>query len=155
MKVSWVTSSSNSPSIVEYGIGPGSYNMVAYGDSSSYTFLFYKSGLNHHVIIGSDSNPLEDDTIYYYRCGGAGKEYSFKTPPASGPEVPITFAVVGKFVAQLFGVSSIFTQSILLSGSEFLQSVQILSLKGFALSRGFGADGVVSFNSSAHRRVGV
>eukprot|EP01018_Ginkgo_biloba_P012847 Gb_30479 [translate_table: standard] len=58
------------------------------GESTSYSYLLYRSGLIHHVLIG----PLETNTVYYYRCGGYGPEYSFKTPPAN---FPITFAVVG------------------------------------------------------------
>jgi hypothetical protein len=76
--------------IVEYGTSPGKYTSSAEGEENSYRYLLYKSANIHHVVIG----PLEADTIYYYRCGGNGPEYSFKTPPA---QLPIAFAVVGEF----------------------------------------------------------
>ncbi|KAJ7553476.1 hypothetical protein O6H91_06G099700 [Diphasiastrum complanatum] len=91
MKVSWMTMSFNSPSTVEYGVASGVYDSAATGVATSYTYFLYKSGEFHHVILG----PLNDNTTYYYRCGGIGPEFSFKTPPPAGPHVPITFAVVG------------------------------------------------------------
>ncbi|RVW48055.1 Purple acid phosphatase 22 [Vitis vinifera] len=63
MKVSWITDDKSARSIVD-------------------------SGKIHHVEIG----PLEAGTVYYYRCGGSGQEFYFKTPPSS---FPIEFAVVG------------------------------------------------------------
>ena len=42
----------------------------------------------HHVVIG----PLEDNTVYFYRCGGKGPEFQLKTPPN---QFPIVFAVAG------------------------------------------------------------
>lgn len=91
VRVSWVTASSSAPSKVDYGTAPGSYNSVATGNSDSYSFVLYKSGQIHNVVLG----PLHPSTFYYYRCGGAGSEYSFKTPPTVGPQVPITFAIAG------------------------------------------------------------
>ncbi|KAG0554933.1 hypothetical protein KC19_12G131200 [Ceratodon purpureus] len=93
MKVSWMTPSytKNKSPVVQYGLTSGNYTSTAVGTSESYSFLLYSSGLMNHVVIG----PLQDSTTYYYKCGGAGEEYKFKTPPPSGPDVPITFAVVG------------------------------------------------------------
>lgn len=91
IRVSWLTASSSAPSRVEYGTTSQSYDSVADGSSGSYSFALYKSGQIHNVVLG----PLESSTIYYYRCGGAGSEYSFKTPPASGQQIPVTFAVTG------------------------------------------------------------
>lgn len=88
MRVSWITSDKFTPSLVEYGKTPGKYNVSATGEHTSYRYFFYSSGKIHHVKIG----PLEPDTGYYYRCGGAGKEFSFKTPPS---QFPIEFAVAG------------------------------------------------------------
>ncbi|KAM7250154.1 hypothetical protein ACFE04_022037 [Oxalis oulophora] len=88
MRVSWVIDDNSSPSIVEYGTSPGTYEATAVGDSTSYSFLFYKSGKIHHAVIG----PLEHDTVYYYRCGGQDPEFQFKTPPS---QFPVSFAVAG------------------------------------------------------------
>ncbi|KAK6942615.1 Calcineurin-like phosphoesterase domain, ApaH type [Dillenia turbinata] len=86
MKVSWITNAAV-PSTVEYGKVSGEYTATATGTQTSYHYFSYKSGKIHHVKIG----PLEPDTVYYYRCGGFGPEFSFKTPPAT---FPIEFVVV-------------------------------------------------------------
>lgn len=88
MRITWVTSSESSPSVVEYGKLHGKYTLTSTGESASYTFLFYKSGKIHSVVIG----PLDDDAVYYYRCGRQGPEFHLKTPPA---QFPITFSVAG------------------------------------------------------------
>lgn len=95
MKVSWVTEHMHSKSTVEYGKVRGSYNAVATGEYTSYEYFFYKSGKIHHVTVG----PLEPATTYYYRCGGSGPEFSFRTPPS---KFPIEFAVAGKLNLVLF-----------------------------------------------------
>lgn len=89
MKVSWVTDESKVLSIVNYGKTPGKYDSSAAGNSTSYRYFFYTSGEIHHVTIG----PLDPATTYYYRCGGSGPEFNFRTPPVS---FPIEFVVVGK-----------------------------------------------------------
>ncbi|KAL1823449.1 hypothetical protein ACET3Z_010227 [Daucus carota] len=88
MRVSWVTTDKSSPSTVEYGKSPGEYSSTAEGETTSYKYLFYKSGTIHHSVIG----PLEPNSFYYYRCGGQGPEFQLKTPPS---KFPITFAVAG------------------------------------------------------------
>ena len=77
-------------SIVDYGTSSGKYTSSAEGENTNYRYLLYKSANVHHVVIG----PLEAGTIYYYRCGGIGPEYSFRTPAA---QLPIAFAVGGEF----------------------------------------------------------
>ena len=89
MKVSWVTDESGASSTVEYGKIPGQYDSKATGEHTSYRYFLYSSGKIHHVRIG----PLDPGTKYYYRCGGSGPEFNFKTPPAA---FPIEFVVVGK-----------------------------------------------------------
>ena len=89
MKVSWITDDKSSSSVVEYGKTPGKYDSSATGEHTSYRYFFYSSGEIHHVEIG----PLEPGTVYYYRCGGSGPEFSFKTPPST---FPIEFALVGE-----------------------------------------------------------
>lgn len=88
MRISWLTSDMSSPSMVEYGTVSGSYSSVAKGESLSYDYILYTSPKIHHVVIG----PLTDGTVYFYRCGGQGPEYDFKTPPS---EFPVTFSVAG------------------------------------------------------------
>ncbi|PRQ43861.1 putative Acid phosphatase [Rosa chinensis] len=88
MKVSWVTDSKHCSSLVEYGKESGKYNAKANGEHTSYKYFFYTSGKIHHVTIG----PLEPSTTYFYRCGGSGPEFSFKTPPST---LPLDFVVVG------------------------------------------------------------
>ncbi|KAL8462545.1 hypothetical protein ACS0TY_033542 [Phlomoides rotata] len=61
---------------------------AAVGESSRYKYLLYHSGNIHHTVIG----PLEHNTIYFYRCGGEGPEFSLKTAPS---EFPIKLAVAG------------------------------------------------------------
>lgn len=93
MKVSWITADKRVPSIVEYGMNSGTYDMTATGEQTSYRYFSYVSGKIHHVKIG----PLLPDTVYYYCCGGVGDEFSFRTPPAV---LPIEFAVTGKLEFQ-------------------------------------------------------
>ncbi|CAL5389278.1 unnamed protein product [Camellia sinensis] len=88
MRVSYVTTSHQVPSMVEYGKVSGTYESSATGDHTKYQYFFYTSGNIHHVTIG----PLEPSTTYYYRCGGSGPEFSFRTPTSS---LPIEFAIVG------------------------------------------------------------
>ncbi|KAL5542084.1 hypothetical protein UlMin_009794 [Ulmus minor] len=88
MRVSWITDDKSAPSFVEYGTSPGRYISTTQGESTSYDYMFYSSGKIHHTVIG----PLEHDTVYFYRCGGQGPEFQFKTPPA---QFPVTFAVAG------------------------------------------------------------
>ncbi|GAB4856439.1 Purple acid phosphatase 22 [Ancistrocladus abbreviatus] len=88
IRVSWITNSTNAPSIVEYGKAAGRYEASATGNRLKYEYFSYISGEIHHVTIG----PLEPGTTYCYRCSNAGPEFSFRTPPAS---LPIEFAIVG------------------------------------------------------------
>ncbi|XP_057850810.2 purple acid phosphatase 22 [Cryptomeria japonica] len=88
MRVSWITEDSDAPSLVEYGTSSRQYTSSATGESTSYSYFLYKSGKIHHTVIG----PLVANTVYYYRCGGIGAEYNFKTPPSN---FPISFAIVG------------------------------------------------------------
>ncbi|KAJ6820980.1 putative purple acid phosphatase 20 [Iris pallida] len=88
IRVTWLTEG-EAPSTVDYGTSSGVYPFSASGSASSYSYVLYSSGQIHDVVIG----PLQPDTLYYYRCGSnAGRELSFKTPPA---HLPIKFAVVG------------------------------------------------------------
>eukprot|EP00271_Cylindrocystis_brebissonii_P015674 TRINITY_DN38638_c0_g1_i1.p1 TRINITY_DN38638_c0_g1~~TRINITY_DN38638_c0_g1_i1.p1 ORF type:complete len:661 (-),score=50.59 TRINITY_DN38638_c0_g1_i1:630-2567(-) len=107
MTVSWITQDAASPSFVEYGTAPGIYTRKAEGKSLSYTYLQYKSGLIHSAVLGSDSEPLKDGAEYFYRCGGEGREFSFKTPPAEGPDTPMLLNVVGDLGQTGWSVSTL------------------------------------------------
>ncbi|WCJ32906.1 purple acid phosphatase 18 [Euphorbia peplus] len=88
MRISWITDDKNAFSTVEYGTSPGKYTAMSQGESTSYSYLLYSSGKIHHIVVG----PLKPGTVYFYRCGGQGPEFQFKTPPA---KLPISFAVAG------------------------------------------------------------
>ncbi|CAN8268133.1 unnamed protein product [Cochlearia groenlandica] len=88
MRVTYTTEDTTVASIVEYGKYSKKYDKKTTGEYTSYRFFLYTSGKIHHVKIG----PLQPNTIYYYRCGGCGNEYSFKTPPS---RLPIEFAIAG------------------------------------------------------------
>nr|VDD61800.1 unnamed protein product [Brassica oleracea] len=88
MRVTYITEDMNVASMVEYGKSSKKYDRKTTGESTSYRFFFYSSGKIHHIKIG----PLQPSTTYYYRCGGHGKEYSFRTPPST---FPVEFAVAG------------------------------------------------------------
>ncbi|KAG2390857.1 Purple acid phosphatase [Vigna angularis] len=88
IRVTWITDDKHSPSYVEYGTLPGRYDSIAEGEFTSYNYMLYTSGTIHHVVIG----PLEDNTVYFYRCGGKGPDFQLKTPPN---QFPIVFAVAG------------------------------------------------------------
>uniref|UniRef100_A0A6V7QXW0 Purple acid phosphatase n=1 Tax=Ananas comosus var. bracteatus TaxID=296719 RepID=A0A6V7QXW0_ANACO len=88
MRVTWITDD-DAPSVVEYGTSSGQYPFSATGSASSYSYVLYRSGHIHDVVIG----PLNPDTVYYYRCSSnPSREFSFKTPPAN---LPIELVIVG------------------------------------------------------------
>ncbi|KAK4484827.1 hypothetical protein RD792_007425, partial [Penstemon davidsonii] len=88
MRITWVTSDKHSPSVVEYGTSSKNYTSRAEGESTSYSYLLYTSGKIHHTVIG----PLEDNKLYFYRCGREGPEFQLKTPPS---QFPVMLAVAG------------------------------------------------------------
>lgn len=90
-RVSWITIDPSAPSMVEFGTKSGLYDRTAYGDSDSYRFLLYRSGQIHNVVLQN----LSPSTVYFYKCGGEGLEYAFKTPPAVDPKASIMFAIAG------------------------------------------------------------
>ncbi|KAK6942622.1 Iron/zinc purple acid phosphatase-like C-terminal domain [Dillenia turbinata] len=88
MRISWITEDDVTP-IVKYGTSSGNYGSSATGTTSSYDYLWYKSGKIHQVVIG----PLNSSTTYYYVCGAdSTQEFSFKTTPS---QLPIKFVVIG------------------------------------------------------------
>ena len=92
IRISWVTVGPPAPSVVEFGTISASYDKVAVGNSDYYSFMFYKSGQVHNVVLEN----LNSSSIYYYKCGGAEPEYVLRTPPAVGSQNQVTFAVAGK-----------------------------------------------------------
>lgn len=112
IRITWITEDKKALSIVEYGTGSGEYTSVESGDHTSYRYFLYTSGKIHRVKIG----PLEPGTTYYYRCGGSGPEFSFRTPPSF---FPVEFAVVGKFLRSLKDLES---KLFFFSRAQFLSS---------------------------------
>lgn len=88
MRVTWITAK-DAPSVVDYGTSAGDYAYSATGSSSSYSYILYRSGKIHDVVIG----PLSSSTVYYYRCGSnPARQFSFRTPPSS---LPFKFSIIG------------------------------------------------------------
>lgn len=125
MRISWVTKD-DTPPVVHYGRAPGRLESSATGGTRSYRYLMYKSGTIHDVVIG----PLTPDTVYYYRCGPSGSEFSFKTPPS---QLPLRFAVAGPYLPPVCDNFNSYTRSVL--RFDFLP-----------LCRWFWADGVDQFH---------
>jgi hypothetical protein len=89
MRVTWITDDA-APAIVEYGTTSGQYPLAATGNTTTYSYVLYKSGNIHDAVIG----PLQPSTTYYYRCSSnPSREFSFRTPPAT---LPFKFVIVGK-----------------------------------------------------------
>jgi len=94
MIISWLTPHP-SESHVLFGLADTLTTMVE-GYTTSYTFGQYQSGILHHVTLPA----LQSRTTYSYRCGdnttGVFSEIlNFTTPPAVGPNEPISFSLVG------------------------------------------------------------
>ncbi|TKV99289.1 hypothetical protein SEVIR_8G033200v4 [Setaria viridis] len=88
MRVAWITDD-DAPAIVEYGTTSGQYPFSATGNTTTYSYVLYKSGKIHDAVIG----PLQPSTTYYYRCSSnPSREFSFRTPPAT---LPFKFVIVG------------------------------------------------------------
>jgi hypothetical protein len=93
MVVGYITSDMTAASTVKYGTSSGSYPNVVSGNSTSYTYGKYKSGLIHHVWLTG----LTPNTKYYYQAGSDAawsQEFTFTSNPGIGPNIPFTFAVV-------------------------------------------------------------
>ncbi|CAN6439362.1 unnamed protein product [Victoria cruziana] len=91
--VSWVTTSERGSNTVLYGTAKHKRKFRAEGSVTSYKFYNYTSGFIHHCHI----NDLDYDTEYFYEVGigHARRQFSFKTPPKVGPDVPYTFGLIG------------------------------------------------------------
>ncbi|KAK1270259.1 Purple acid phosphatase 2 [Acorus gramineus] len=92
--VSWVTPSEPGPRIVFYGMAEEKRRYKAHASSvTTYRFFDYSSGFIHHCLLKN----LEHDTEYFYQIGigESSRQFSFKTPPAVGPDVPYTFGIIG------------------------------------------------------------
>ncbi|GAB2272191.1 hypothetical protein Dimus_007011 [Dionaea muscipula] len=88
VRVSWITNLT-APSTINYGTSPGAYVSTAQGNSTSYSYQSYQSGLIHHTVIG----PLQPSTVYYYQCSNDdSRSFNFTTPPA---QFPLNLIVIG------------------------------------------------------------
>lgn len=93
----WLTADLTAGSSVQYGFQPGQNNFQAQGNSSTYTYGNYTSGLIHRVTVSG----LPFNTTIYYMVGssaasGYSAEYSVTTSPGVGPSLfPFNFALIG------------------------------------------------------------
>ncbi|KAJ8443645.1 hypothetical protein Cgig2_019627 [Carnegiea gigantea] len=93
--ISWVTPLQPYPNIVRYwkANDPDKTVHETYSRITSYRYYNYTSGYIHHANI----KKLEYETMYMYELGkgDAIRQFSFKTPPKVGPDVPYTFGIMG------------------------------------------------------------
>ncbi|XP_031489291.1 purple acid phosphatase 2-like [Nymphaea colorata] len=91
--VSWVTASEPGSSTVLYGTAEHKRKFKAEGRVTYYKFYNYTSGFIHHCTL----RHLQYDTEYYYEIGlgHSRRQFSFKTPPKVGPDVPYAFGLIG------------------------------------------------------------
>jgi hypothetical protein len=93
MVIGYITSDMTAASTVKYGTSSGSYPNVVSGNSTSYTYGKYKSGLIHHVYLTG----LTANTKYYYQAGSDAswsQEFTFTSNPGIGANIPYKFAIV-------------------------------------------------------------
>ncbi|XP_010678957.2 purple acid phosphatase 6 isoform X1 [Beta vulgaris subsp. vulgaris] len=92
--ISWVTPDERHPDVVRYwSANDPSDVKTSHSQISTYRYYNYSSGYIHHATI----RKLEYDTKYYYELGKGDsvRQFSFTTPPRSGPDVPYTFGIMG------------------------------------------------------------
>ncbi|XP_020519977.1 purple acid phosphatase 2 isoform X1 [Amborella trichopoda] len=95
MIISWVTPLKPGPGKLVYGSAENKRMHMSRSNVYTYKFYNYKSGYIHHCTIKN----LEYDTQYFYEIlsetKNASRQFFFKTPPPTGPDVPYTFGVMG------------------------------------------------------------
>ncbi|KQJ85612.1 purple acid phosphatase 2 [Brachypodium distachyon] len=95
MTVSWVTPHHPGSNVVRYGLAADNLTRFAEGTVRRYAFGgSYQSGHIHHATLSG----LDHATVYHYAVGYGYenvRRFSFKTPPAPGPETTIRFGVIG------------------------------------------------------------
>ncbi|ERN01269.1 hypothetical protein AMTRI_Chr03g53420 [Amborella trichopoda] len=91
--VSWVTPSEPGSNTVLYWTANDKHKYHAEGHVRKYKFYNYTSGFIHHCTLRN----LKIDTQYYYEVGikHTMRQFSFRTPPKVGPDVPYTFGLIG------------------------------------------------------------
>uniref|UniRef100_A0A2N9IUT1 Purple acid phosphatase n=1 Tax=Fagus sylvatica TaxID=28930 RepID=A0A2N9IUT1_FAGSY len=93
MIISWVTPQERHPSVVTFWAAGSKHKHKSHSSISTYRYFSYNSGYIHHATI----KHLEYDTLYFYELGDGDsiRQFSFRTPPKVGPEVPYTFGIIG------------------------------------------------------------
>ncbi|XP_077253121.1 purple acid phosphatase-like [Tasmannia lanceolata] len=91
--ISWVTPDEPGSNTVLYGTAENKHKFRANGIVTTYKFYNYTSGYIHHCTI----KKLEFDTQYFYELGlgNTTRQFWFRTPPKTGPDVPYTFGLIG------------------------------------------------------------
>ncbi|CAI5953726.1 unnamed protein product [Closterium sp. NIES-64] len=87
MRVTWLTMDGAAPAVVQYGDAPGRYTHTVTGTTTSYSFLFYRSGFIHTAVIGGPEQPLAPNTVYYYRVGTTDTTADVAQPAAEPADV--------------------------------------------------------------------
>lgn len=92
--VSWITPYLLESPFVYYGTEKENYSFTVTAELTTvYTAYNYTSGFIHHCTL----EDLEYNTTYFYKLGDSdvSREFSFTTPPETGPDVPYTFGIIG------------------------------------------------------------
>lgn len=115
--ISWITEASTKTIVSISCMGSAAKTVsgpapTQYSFQSAYIAELYTSGWIHHAVVPN----LHADTSYTYKVGngassGWSKPYTFSTPPATGPEVPFRFGIMGDLGQT--GNSSITTQHVI------------------------------------------
>ncbi|GJP53861.1 hypothetical protein CLOM_g12986 [Closterium sp. NIES-68] len=124
MRVTWLTADGEAPAVVQYGDAPGRYTHTVTGTTTSYSFLFYRSGFIHSAVIGGPEQPLAPNTVYYYRVGTTADATADATLPAAAAEV----AAVG---------ASATGATITASSSDSVEQLSLISSGRGIVGRGF------------------
>ena len=89
MAVNWVSAAEAPGAVVEYGTSPG-YGSRAEGSTET---------RGQELFHTAELTGLAPDTVYYYRCGDGGVDWSasagFRTAPTAGSSGEIKFAAMG------------------------------------------------------------
>jgi len=91
--IMWVSTSTDDPSTVQWGVSANLFTQSANGSAVSYSFEGYTSGGIHSVLLPA----LNTSTTYYYQVGGTGQwssTFSFKSAPKPGTN-NIVFGMIG------------------------------------------------------------
>ncbi|CAI7777272.1 unnamed protein product [Closterium sp. NIES-54] len=137
MRVTWVTMDGAAPAVVQYGDAPGRYTHTVTGTTTSYSFLFYRSGFIHTAVIGGPEQPLAPNTVYYYRVGTTDTTADVAQPAAEPADVAAVGASSAAFPATLSFVSNAAGSGSSGSGSGGVEQAGLISSGRGIVGSGF------------------